>query len=45
MDVPEARKELEYVAPVLERTAKRATPPSIYGKRRHELARRALSSV
>jgi hypothetical protein len=43
MDIPEARRELEYVAPVLERTARRAPPSSVYGKRRHELARRALS--
>lgn len=45
MDVPEARTELEYVAPVLERTAQRAAPPDIHGKRRHALARQALSSV
>lgn len=45
MDVPEARKELEYVAPALERTARRAVPASIHAKRRHELARRALSSL
>jgi hypothetical protein len=45
MDVPEARAELKYVAPVLERTAQRAAPASLYGKRRHELARRALSAI
>jgi hypothetical protein len=45
MDVPEAREELEYVAPVLERTAQRALPSSVHGKRRHELARRALGLV
>lgn len=45
IDLPEARKELEYVAPVLDRTARRALPSSVHGKRRHELARRALDSV
>jgi hypothetical protein len=45
MDVPEARDELGYVAPVLERTAQRAAPASTHGKRRHELARRALESL
>jgi hypothetical protein len=45
MDLPEARKELEYVAPVLERTAQRALPSSVHGKRRHELTCRALASV
>ena len=45
MDVPEAKKELEYVAPVLERTAQRAAPRSTHGKRRHELARQALSAL
>ena len=45
MDVPEARAELTYVAPVLERTAQRAVPTSLHGKRRHELARRALSAI
>jgi len=43
MDVPEARSELEYASPVLERTAHRAVPSSVHGRRRHELARRALS--
>ena len=45
MDVPEARDELRYVAPVLERTAQRAVPASTHGKRRHELARRALEAL
>lgn len=45
MDLPEARKELEYVAPVLERTARGELPSSVHGKRRHELARRALDSM
>jgi hypothetical protein len=42
MDLPEARAELNYVAPVLERTAQRRPPPSLYGKRRHALACRVL---
>ncbi len=45
MDLPEARKELEYAAPVLERVAARRSPSSVHGKRRHELARRALGAV
>ena len=45
MDVAEARDELEFVAPVLERTARRAAPSDTYGKRRHELALRALSAL
>lgn len=45
IDLPEARKELEYAAPVLERTAARAVPSSVHGKRRHALARRALGAI
>jgi hypothetical protein len=45
MDLPEARKELAYAAPALESAAKRAAPASVHGKRRHELARRALGLV
>jgi hypothetical protein len=45
MDLPEARQELEYVAPVLERAAKRAAPSSLPGERRQLLARRALAKV
>jgi hypothetical protein len=45
IDLPEARHELEYVAPVLERTAVRAMPSSLHGKRRHALARRALGVI
>jgi hypothetical protein len=42
IDLPEARRELEYVAPVLQRVAARKAPTSLHGKRRHELAARAL---
>lgn len=45
MDVPEAREELQYVAPSLERTVRREASASIHGERRHELAVRALSAV
>jgi hypothetical protein len=45
MDLPEARAELQYVAPVLERLSKRARPASVYGQRRHELALRALGKA
>jgi hypothetical protein len=45
IDLPEARKELAYVAPALERAARRAVPSSVHGQRRHELARRASSVV
>lgn len=45
MDLGEARTELKYVAPTLERTARRAVPASVHGKRRHELACRALSAL
>lgn len=43
MDLPEARKELAYAAPVLERTAKRAPAAGTYGKRRHGLATRVMA--
>jgi hypothetical protein len=45
IDLPEARHELEYVAPVLQRTATRAVPSSLHGKRRQALARRALGVI
>jgi hypothetical protein len=45
MDFAEARKELAYVAPVLERTVQRPLPSSVHGRRRHELARRVLASA
>jgi hypothetical protein len=45
IDLHEARHELEYAAPVLERTATRAVPSSLHGKRRHALARRALGVI
>lgn len=42
MDLPEARAELDYVAPVLEGMAQRRPPASVHGQRRHALACRVL---
>jgi hypothetical protein len=43
MDSAEAKTELTYAAPVLERTASRAVPSALYARRRHELAVRTLN--
>jgi hypothetical protein len=43
MDSSEAKKELQYAAPALERAAVRATGSTVYARRRQELARRALN--
>ena len=45
MDVHEARAELKYAAPALERTANRSVPLPTYAGRRHELAIRTLNSL
>lgn len=45
MDFSRAKKELEHAAPVLERAAQRAPGSSLYARRRHELARRALARL
>jgi hypothetical protein len=45
MDNREAKAELKYAAPALERTARRAVPSALYAKRRHELAVRTLKSL
>jgi hypothetical protein len=45
MDSAEARTELRYAAPALERTASRAVPSAVYGRRRHELAVRTLNAL
>jgi hypothetical protein len=45
MDNAEARTELRYVAPALERMASRAVPSGVYGRRRHELAVRTLNGL
>lgn len=41
----EARTELNYAAPVLERAASRAVPTAVYARRRHELAVRTLNGL
>ncbi len=45
MDNADARTELTYAAPALERAARRAVPSAVYGRRRHELAVRTLKSL
>ena len=45
MDSTEARAELKYASPALERAASRAVPSAVYGRRRHELAVRALNAL
>ncbi len=43
MGMDEAKAELKYAAPVLERTATRSASSSVYARRRQELATRALN--
>jgi hypothetical protein len=45
MDNAEARAELEYAAPALERAASRAVPSAVYARRRHALAVRTLNRL
>ena len=45
MDTAEAKRELKYAAPALERAAHRAAPSAVHAARRHELATRALRSL
>jgi len=45
MDMAEAKAELKYAAPALERTATRPAASAVYARRRQELAARALQSV
>ena len=45
MDNAEARAELRYAAPALERAASRAVPSAAYAQRRHELAVRTLTDL
>ena len=45
MDNAEARTELKYAAPGLERAASRAVPSSLYARRRRELAVRTLNRL
>jgi hypothetical protein len=41
----DARRELKYAAPALERAASRAVPSAVYARRRQELAARALNTL
>lgn len=45
MDTHEAKAELRYAAPALERTASRTVPSATYARRQHELAVRTLNSL
>jgi hypothetical protein len=45
MDTAEARRELRYAAPALERAASRGVPSTVYGRRRHVLAVRTLNGL
>ena len=45
MDNPEAKTELKYAAPLLERAASRAVPSAVNGQRRHDLAVRTLNGL
>ena len=45
MDSAEAKTELKYAAPALERAASRAVPSALYARRRHELAVRTLNRL
>jgi hypothetical protein len=45
MDSVEARIELKYAAPALERAASRPVPSAVYARRRHALAARTLNRL
>ena len=45
MDTPEAKSELKYAAPRLERAATGKTATAVYARRRQELAERTLNSL
>jgi hypothetical protein len=45
MDIVEARTELQYAAPALERAATRPVATAVYARRRQQLAARTLSSL
>jgi hypothetical protein len=45
MDVDEARRELKYAAPALERAASRPMASAVYARRRQELAARTLNRL
>jgi hypothetical protein len=45
MDCAEAKRELKYASPALERMARRPVPSAVFAWRRHKLAIRALDSL
>jgi hypothetical protein len=45
MDMAEAKAELKYAAPALERTAASPASSAVYARRRQALAARALNSL
>jgi hypothetical protein len=45
MDSAEAKRELKYASPALERMARRSVPSAVFASRRHELSIRALNSL
>jgi hypothetical protein len=45
VDAPEAKKELRYAAPALDRAAARKPGKTVHAQRRHEIARRALARI
>ena len=45
LDLPEAKRELQYAAPTLEHTRAKAPAKTIYAQRRHAVAERALAMV
>jgi len=45
MDSADAKRELKYAAPALERAASRPIPSAVYARRRQELAARTLNSL
>jgi hypothetical protein len=45
MDSRDAKTELKYAAPALERATGRTTPSTVYAQRRQALAVRALNSL
>ena len=45
IDSAEARAELKYAAPALERAASRTVPSAVYARRRHQLAVRTLNGL
>jgi hypothetical protein len=45
VDLPEARRELEYAAPTLEPVTRKRRPSTLYAQRRQDLAHQALARI